>query len=292
MNKKYLLLTVFLVAVFATLNVTKVNSKITSPPAGNSNDPSSAQTCARSGCHPSPAQSPPTGDLTLTIGTGNPTTPLSGFTFTPGTLYNLAFSFPAIVGATHPFYGFQIVALDAANAKAGTMAVTNSATTQINTSGTKQYMGHKSANSTHNWAFKWTAPASCGGPVTFYYAYNKCDASATNPSGAEGTIYNGSTTINCSGTGIADIASLISELNIFPNPISNDFSLSFNLNEANTVSAQLYNLNGELVRELINEKTEVGHIMQTTDVQALPAGIYLVKLNVGESSITKKIIKQ
>ena len=295
MKKKYFLLTVFLVAAFATFNITTVKSKITSPPAGNSGDPFTAMTCAQSGCHPQPAQTPPNGDLTLNIGTGNPTTPLNGFVFTPGTLYNIAFSFPAIVGATHPFYGFQIVALDASNAQAGTMAVSNAATTQINTSvatGSRQYMGHHTANSGHNWVFKWTAPATCSGPVTFYYAYNKCNASAANPSAAEGTIYSSEVTIQCSGAGIENISDKVSELNVFPNPINSDFSISFDLKEANDVSAQLYSLDGKRAKELINEKTEIGHFTQQFDVRELPSGIYLVKLNVGGASVTRKIVKQ
>jgi len=62
--------------------------------------------------------------------------------------------------------------------------------------------------------------------------------------------------------------------------------------EANTVSSQLYSLNGQLVKQLINAKTEQGHVVQNFDVRDLPSGIYLVKLNVGDASVTKKIIKQ
>jgi len=295
MNKKYLLLSVFLVAVFATLNVKQVNSKITSPPAGNSGDPFTNLTCAQSGCHPGPALTVPNGDLTLTIGTGNPSTPLNGFTFTPGTQYNIAFSVQGLVGATHPFYGFQIVALDASDEKAGTMAVTNAATTQINTSGptgTRQYMGHKTANSTHNWVFKWTAPSACSGPVNFYYTYNKADASAANPSAAEGSIYYGVATASCSGTGIEDISAHVSNLNIFPNPISNEFAVAFDLKESNNVSLQLYSVTGELVKQLINEKIDGSHVTRQFNTQDLPVGIYLAKLNVGQASTTQKIVKQ
>lgn len=294
MKKSYLLLSFFLVAAFATLNVTTVKSKITSPVAGSSGDSFTGNTCAQQSCHPSPSLAPVNGDLTLNIGTGNPTTALSGFVYTPGTTYNLAFSLAGLVGAAHPFYGFQIVALNTTKAQAGTMAVTNSATTQINTSsptGTRQYMGHHTANSTHNWVFKWTAPAASTGPVTFFYAYNKCDASASNPSNPEGTIYNGSVTIQESPTGINDIFDNVSTLNIFPNPINNEFSIAFDLIEANTVSSQLYSLDGRMVKELINEKTELGHFTQQFDVRDLPSGIYLVRVNVGDTTTTRKIIK-
>lgn len=286
MNKKYLLLTVFLIAVFATLNVTTVKSKITSPPAGNSGDPVTTMSCAQSGCHPSPAQTPGANDLTLTIGTGTPTTPLnSSFQYTPGTAYNIAFLINAFTGR----YGFQIVPLTSANAMAGSFTVTNAATEKINTQSTRQYMGHLNASSTKSWTFKWTAPAICAGPVTFYYAYN----TANNDGSANGDfIYKSSVTINCSGTGIEDISDKVSELNIFPNPISSEFGISFDLKEANNVSLQLYSLDGKLVKQLINEKMSEGNFNRQYDVNDLSAGIYLVKLNVGGASVTRKIVKQ
>jgi hypothetical protein len=298
MQKKYALLTLFLVAVFATLNVSKVNSKITSPPAGSAGDPfAGGATCVQSGCHAGPAQTSTSSNLNLTIGTGNPTTPLtSSFQYTPGQQYNIGFSI-LTSATTNPFYGFQIVALNGSDARAGTMAVTNAATTKINNIGTgataRQYMGHQNANSTRNWTFKWTAPAASTGPVTFYYTFNVCNASSANPNNPEGTIYKSSVTIpEGTGSGIEDISSKISALNIFPNPVTNEFGLSFDLAETNRVSSQLFSLDGQLLKELINAKTEQGHFTESFNVRDLPAGIYMVKLNVGEASVTKKIIKQ
>lgn len=295
MNKKYVLLSIFLVAILATLNVTTVNSKISAPPVASAGDPfNSGATCAQSGCHAGPAQTPGANDLTLNIGTGQPTTALAGFHYVPGTLYNLAFSIN-LFATTNPYYGFQIVALDASNNKAGTMTVSNSATTQIVThaaTGTRQYMGHHNANNTHTWPFKWTAPAAGTGPVTFYYAYNICNASSATPNNPEGTIYHSSVTIQELSSGIADISDKVSELSIFPNPISSDFNISFDLKETEKVSAQLYSLDGRLVKELINEKTADGHFTQNSDAGGLSSGVYLIKLNVGDASVTKKILKQ
>jgi len=287
MKKSYLLTIVFLVAVFATINVNTINSKPQSPAAGSSGDPVTTTTCAQSGCHGGPVQTNTASTLTiLNIGTGNPTTPLnSSFAYTPGTVYNIAFGLTSSTGR----YGFQIVPLTSANAMAGSYTVTSASTTQINTLSGRQYMGHKSANTTKNWAFKWTAPAAGAGAVTFYYAYNTAD----NDGEVTGdVIYKGSVTINELSTGIADINDKVSALNIFPNPISNEFGIAFNLKEANMVSSQLYSLDGKLSRVLINEKMGAGDFNQQFDAGDLAAGIYLVKLNVGDASITKKIIKQ
>lgn len=294
MNKKYLLSAFFMITVLVLVNTNTVNSKITSPPAGNSGDPFTNTSCATSGCHAGPAQTPAGNDYSITIGTGSPTSPLSGFCYTPGTQYNIAFLINQIA-TTNPYYGFQIVALDAANAKAGTMAVANAATTQINTGGgvgTRQYMGHKTANTTHNWSFKWTAPASGTGPVTFYFAYNVCNASTANPTSAQGTIYKAAIPIQQCSSGIEDISSMVADLNIFPNPVSNELGISFNLLEAANVSSQLYSLDGREVNQLMNEKVNGGNFVRSFNMNDLPSGIYLMKLNVGGATITKKIVKQ
>lgn len=286
MNKKYLLLTTFLVAIFATLNVTTVKSKITSPPAGSSGDPVNTGTCAQSGCHNGSAQTPASGDLTLTIGTGNPTTPLdASFVYTPGTAYNIGFLINSFTGR----YGFQMAALNGSNTQAGTFAVTNAATTKINTATGRNYIGHLNASSTKSWVYKWTAPASGTGTVTFYYSYNTANDD-NNPTGD--VIYKGSVSIEALLSGVEDISTKVADLNIFPNPISSQFSISFDLKEADNVSAQLYSLDGKLMKELINEKMNSGNVNQQFDVNDLAAGIYLVKLNVGGATITKKIVKQ
>ncbi len=285
MNKKYLLFSIFLVAVFATLNFTTVNSKITSPPAGSSGDPVNTGTCSQSGCHNGSAQTHGSNDLTLTIGTGNPATPLNNsFTYTPGTTYNIGFLINAFTGR----YGFQMVALNASDAMAGSFSVTNAATTKINTASTRQYVGHLNASSTKSWVYKWNAPAS-GGTVTFYYTYNTANNDDLSTGDA---IFKGSVTIESSPSGVEDISSKVADLNIFPNPISNEFGISFNLKEANHVSSHLYSLDGKVVKQLINEKRGEGSFNQQFDASDLVAGIYLVKLNVGEASVTRKIVKQ
>ncbi|HLP20123.1 MAG TPA: choice-of-anchor V domain-containing protein [Chitinophagales bacterium] len=285
MKKNYLLFSLFLIALFAVLNIKPVNSEIPKPPAGSAGDPLTGKTCAQNGCHPSPSQAVPNGGLTLNIGTGNPTTALtSSFEYTPGTAYNIGFGINASTGR----YGFQMSSLTAANAQAGSFTATNTTTTQVTTAGGFQYVGHKNANSTKNWVYKWTAPAA-GGAVTLYYAYNTAD----NDDEATGdVIYSGSVTINSAGVGIADISTKLSGLNVFPNPINNQFSMSFNLNETSKVSAQLYSLDGKEVQELMNEKVTNGDFNRPFDVSALPSGIYLMKLNVGDASVTQKIVKQ
>ena len=288
MHKKHLLISAFTIALLAIFSTTNLTSKTVNPPANSAGDPVTGNTCVQSGCHNGPISTSTSTILSnFKIGTGNPSTDLnSSFAYTPLTAYNIAMSLNSATGR----YGFQIVALDNSNNQAGTFTVTSATSTKIVVSSGRQYMGHLNANSTKNWVFKWTAPASTVGPVTFYYCYN-----TSNGDGSPGSdvIYKGAVTINSSGTtGVADISDKVSALNIFPNPVSNQFGISFDLVESNNVSAQLFTLDGKLCKELISQDLNAGNFNQSFNISDLTAGIYLVKLKVGESSVTKKIFKQ
>jgi hypothetical protein len=150
-------------------------------------------------------------------------------------------------------------------------------------------MGHKNASSYKNWIFKWTAPNS--GPVTFYYAYNTSDTASQSADLPGGTIYTGSLTIP-GVTGINDISERLSDLNIFPNPVSHEFSLTFNMKKTEITSANIYSLDGKIAKELMNEKLVPGNFNRSFSIDELPSGIYLVKLNAGDASVTQKIIKE
>lgn len=294
MNKKHLLYSTAFIALTAmVLNTTRVNSEIPKPPSGSSGDPLTNKTCAQSGCHPGAGNelTPGANDLTINIGTGTPTTPLnSSFSYDGGTSYNIAFLPNAFTGR----YGFQIIALDASNKMAGTFTVTNAATTAIRTVGSAPnqyfYMGHLNASSTKNWVFKWNAPASSTGDVTFYYAYNTADGDneVTND-----IIYKGSVTISANpSTGINDLSSKVGHLKVFPNPITNDFGLNFNATESMDLTAELFNLNGELVKNLMKENISEGTFTRNFNISDLAAGVYMVKLTSGSASVTQKIFKQ
>lgn len=285
MNKKLLLFTSAFVLAAIVFNTTTVNSEITTPPAGSAGDPVTGKSCAQSGCHPSPAQTPSANDLTINIGTGTPSTPLnSSFKYDGGTTYNIAFLPTAFTGR----YGFQIIALDAANNMAGTFTVSNAATTAIKTAGNYKYMGHLNASSFKQWVFKWTAPAASTGNVTFYYAYNTADNDNT-PTGD--VIYKGSVTISPNLTSLNDLAAKVSDLTVFPNPVSGEFSLSFNATETMDATAAMYNLNGDLVNTLLDETISEGFYTRTFNISNLPAGVYMVKISSGNASIVKKIFK-
>jgi hypothetical protein len=82
--------------------------------------------------------------------------------YKPNHTYNLTFALSLLNNK-----GFQVVALDANNKQAGTLSAGSS--TLITTQAGKQYLNH-SDNFNSSWTFKWKAPSSDIGDVTFYVA--------------------------------------------------------------------------------------------------------------------------
>ena len=75
-------------------------------------------------------------------------------------------------------WGFEMTALDADGARAGTFATDTAGNTQLSEANSKQYIKHTFAgnatgtNDAHSWEFQWTAPDADIGPVSFYAAGN------------------------------------------------------------------------------------------------------------------------
>ena len=95
--------------------------------------------------------------------------------FVPGGTYNISVT---VSEAGQPVFGLGVEALTTANANAGTLAISDAASTKLlakTISGVSrqnvvhQFNGGATANS-KTFTFKWTAPAVAAGNVTFYYA--------------------------------------------------------------------------------------------------------------------------
>ena len=75
-------------------------------------------------------------------------------------------------------WGFEMTALDADGARAGSFAADDAKNTQVSETNSKQYIQHTSigtaqgTNDEHSWEFQWTAPDADIGPITFYAAGN------------------------------------------------------------------------------------------------------------------------
>lgn len=203
MKLRLFTLTVIIAVLLSTASNVFTNSA--QPPVGGNTGAPGETTCAKSGCHS-------TNSAISTSALVFDTAPAGGLAsgYTPGQQYNLIVNVNSLTpptGTITPKYGFSLTAVDGANNAAGTFAITSASTTSLSTFSGKTYMGHKSANSTAAWVFKWTAPGSGTGNVTFYIAAN----SSNNDSTSSGdNIFIRNVTISevasaCTGTFTADI---------------------------------------------------------------------------------------
>jgi hypothetical protein len=78
---------------------------------------------------------------------------------------------------------------------------------------------------------------------------------------------------------------------VYPNPFNQNAALDFYMDTDNTVTVEVFDLNGRKVHTALNEFTRSGN--HTVDLKAtqLPSGIYLVKFRAGDYQQTFKVIK-
>lgn len=187
-------------------------------------------------------------------------------------------------------YGFQIVALNAADGIDGTpintwTVPTTSTNVQLATlTNGRQYAEQVSTSSSKEFVMEWTAPAS--GDVTFYLSGN-----ATNGNGGTSGD-NGVSTSTAFSIGTTATNELEKNLavEIFPNPVTDVISLRTNAEKTNTYDLILVNQNGQQMK---SEKITItaGQNVSTLPVANLAAGIYNLVLSDGKNQVVKKILK-
>ena len=77
------------------------------------------------------------------------------------------------------------------------------------------------------------------------------------------------------------------DFEIYPNPTSNNFNLSFNLNEDQMLNAEMIDIRGKKVKEIANSRYSAGQHVITISTDDLQKGLYLIRL-VAESEIAIK----
>ena len=180
---KISLLAAGMLLVFYSFNFTSkpVHANSSGPEASLTGAPAfgsipAEDTCT--GCHGGPALNSGPGLLKVL---GLPSS------YTPGQDYTVTVS---LNQASRLRYGFQVTALDATGKPAGTLTVTDTTATQSVTgmvgSFTRTYIEQTSSGYTatsanqRDWSFKWTAPATRVGKITFYAAGNAANGTGSS----------------------------------------------------------------------------------------------------------------
>ena len=78
---------------------------------------------------------------------------------------------------------------------------------------------------------------------------------------------------------------------IFPNPTTNEVTVKYRLQTAAFVKIELFDLQGHLLNGLFDGKQNVNEYNLKIDFSKYPVGEYLLKFQIGEEKISKKVIK-
>lgn len=80
------------------------------------------------------------------------------------------------------------------------------------------------------------------------------------------------------------------EMNIYPNPVVNNATINFNIEEAASVSYQIYDLAGRMVQNATLGNYNQGSHSVNFNVNGLSTGTYIVKVQAGAATTTSKIL--
>ena len=123
------------------------------------------------------------------------------------------------------------------------------------------------------------------------------DSWSGDTSGTESTLMlemNSNKTITAN---FSEIPSLITEFRdqqtistyCYPNPVLNQASIVFNLEEPGMVNISLYDVFGKLLKEVLNEYADAGSNETDLDVTGIKPGVYLYSVSVGNETIFNRI---
>jgi hypothetical protein len=82
------------------------------------------------------------------------------------------------------------------------------------------------------------------------------------------------------------------EMNVYPNPITDNSVVEFYLKNSGHVFCSLYNIQGQLIKEIFNENLTQGEYRIDINSEELNEGVYILKFSQDGRNQIKKIIKE
>jgi hypothetical protein len=76
----------------------------------------------------------------------------------------------------------------------------------------------------------------------------------------------------------------------YPNPFNPTTKIEYSLPKAGNVTLEVYNLLGQVVATLVNQRQDAGHYVVPMDGSALSSGLYFYQITAGNFTATKKMM--
>lgn len=80
-------------------------------------------------------------------------------------------------------------------------------------------------------------------------------------------------------------------LSVYPNPFKQGCTMSYEVPKAAPVKIAVYNIKGQLIKQLKNEPQSAGNHTINFDGRNMPSGIYLIRTQIGERHFTTRMLK-
>ena len=155
--------------------------------------------------------------------------------------------------------------------------------------------GTGGSGTTYVKSFSWTAPVAGTGTISFWGVINAVNGDG----GVGGDQWNTKHVIinewgGNSTTGIANAGNPNSDfkLSLYPNPATENIHLTYSLDKQCAVSVKMFDINGRLVNNLLDEIQNEGGQNLNAGVTDLSKGIYFVVLNVDGLKTAKRLVIQ
>jgi hypothetical protein len=118
--------------------------------------------------------------------------------------------------------------------------------------------------------------------------FNRCEFDfSSDLNNIERTGQNATT---CLTVTIDEMNKAFNQVSIYPNPYEFSSVITLELKEQSMVSVKVFDITGKLIQSIIDNKEIIGvHDFEIDPIT--DAGIYLVKVNIGEKVITKRLVK-
>lgn len=246
-------------------------------PAAYTGAPGDYGACSTAGCHYQNA-----GSGTVTIEMLDNGSVVKDYS--PGKKYTIHIS---TSGGSAQTYGFESTIKNATRTHVGTISVSDPYRTRL-CSTNSPYITHNQPSSTGDFTYYWTAPATKQGPITIYAAVNFANNDGNNTGDHIVTTKSDTLTF----TSLPEAGNtFINNIRCYPNPVSDYLTINYTLQNASPVSAYLYSLNGGLLQCRQNNHVVAGENYMYLEMNTLPKGVYILRINSEEGIETRKIEK-
>ncbi|HLG02081.1 MAG TPA: choice-of-anchor V domain-containing protein [Bacteroidia bacterium] len=241
-------------------------------------------------CHTGSSLNDGTGSVTIS------SPDLIGWQYMPGDTYTININV-ARVGNSLFGFGVECLTMVATPQNAGTLIITNTTETQFKFATvmtvSRRNVVHKLnggiGTNSKTFSFKWKAPATNIGNVTFYVAGNA--ANGNNTTSGDHIYTTTQLVVPDPTAGISAGEGALNSFSVFPNPASNFVTLSYNAPAGAQVVAELISPEGKNAGVIYSATGDDQQHEVTIDLpENLATGIYSLRLTDGNNAAVRRLV--